>query len=65
MRKSFCLKIMGVIAIMFLGINAKDTKKKEVKKSDWIRVPWSDGGYYWHNVVTREDRDTSPQSEEL
>jgi len=56
---------MGVIAIMFLGINAKDTKKKEVKKSDWIRVPWSDGGYYWHNVVTREDRDTSPQSEEL
>ena len=65
MRKSFCLKIMGIITLMFLGINAKDTKKKEVKKSDWIRVPWSHGGYYWHNVVTREDRDTTPPSEEL
>tara|TARA_B100000902_G_C26586458_1_gene563714 strand:+ start:233 stop:403 length:171 start_codon:yes stop_codon:yes gene_type:complete len=56
---------MGVLTVIILGINAKDTKKKQVKKSDWIRVPWSHGGYYWHNTVTREDRDTTPPSEEL
>ena len=46
MRKSICLKIIGVLSLVILGINAKDTKGKEVKKSDWIRVPWSHGGYY-------------------
>ena len=27
----------------------------------WIRVPWSSGGYYYHNTLTREDRDNHPQ----
>ena len=26
----------------------------------WIRVPWSSGGYYFHNTLTREDRDGHP-----
>lgn len=26
----------------------------------WIRVPWSSGGYYFHNTLTREDRDDHP-----
>ena len=26
----------------------------------WIRVPWSSGGYYFHNTLTREDRDEHP-----
>ena len=26
----------------------------------WIRVPWSHGGYYYHNTLTREDRDYPP-----
>ena len=31
----------------------------------WIRVPWTTGGYYYHNTKTREDRDTPPQGVEL
>ena len=67
MRKSFCLKVMGVVSILFLGINATNTeKKKKVKvKHDWIRVPWAHGGYYYHNTKTREDRDTCPPGVEL
>ena len=26
----------------------------------WIPVPWSHGGNYWHNTLTREDRDSVP-----
>ena len=26
----------------------------------WIKVPWSNGGYYYHNTLTREDIDTEP-----
>jgi len=26
----------------------------------WIQVPWSHGGYYYHNTLTREDVDTIP-----
>ncbi len=31
----------------------------EIDKA-WIRVPWSSGGYYYHNMLTREDRDDHP-----
>ena len=65
MRKSLCLKVIGVISFVILGINAETSKKKIKKKSDWIMVPWSHGGHYWHNTVTREDRDTRPPNVEL
>jgi len=26
----------------------------------WIRVPWSNGGYYYHNTLTRDDQDEQP-----
>ena len=26
----------------------------------WIRVPWSHGGYYYHNTLTREDQSHPP-----
>lgn len=26
----------------------------------WIKVPWSEGGYYYHNTLTREDQDNHP-----
>ena len=53
---------MTVLCFVFLGINAEDTKKET---SNWIKVPWSNGGHYWHNVATREDRDTAPPRAEL
>ena len=26
----------------------------------WIRVPWSHGGHYYHNTITRHDQDNHP-----
>ena len=26
----------------------------------WIRVPWSHGGHYYHNTLTRDDQDEHP-----
>tara|TARA_Y100000389_G_C17049061_1_gene311844 strand:- start:7 stop:204 length:198 start_codon:yes stop_codon:yes gene_type:complete len=65
MRKSLCLKVVCVISLVILGINAETPKKKVKRKGDWIRVPWSNGGHYWHNTVTREDRDLRPTNVEL
>ena len=28
----------------------------------WIIVPWSHGGHYYHNTITREDKDTKQSS---
>ena len=58
MRTSICLKIMAFLGGMILS-NAADKKEREVCKA-WIPVPWSHGGHYWHNTITREDRDTRP-----
>ena len=66
MRKSLCLKVMAVVGFMLLSVNAEKPGVKNVqRKSDWIRVPWTHGGYYYHNTVTKEDRDTPPPNEEL
>ena len=27
----------------------------------WIQVPWSHGGHYYHNTLTREDQDATPR----
>lgn len=27
----------------------------------WIQVPWSHGGHYYHNTLTREDVDAAPR----
>jgi len=26
----------------------------------WIKVPWTHGGHYWHNTLTRDDQDNPP-----
>ena len=26
----------------------------------WIKVPWTHGGYYYHNTLTRQDQSTTP-----
>lgn len=32
----------------------------EIDKA-WIKVPWTSGGFYFHNTLTREDRNDYPQ----
>ena len=38
--------------------STKQHTQGEVDKA-WIRVPWSSGGYYYHNTLTREDKDST------
>jgi len=39
--------------------NLKTYTQKDVDNA-WIQVPWNNGGYYYHNTITREDRDHPP-----
>jgi hypothetical protein len=57
MRKSLCGFIMLLPVILVGLVNGEnDTRSEEISKA-WIKVHWSNGGRYWHNTITREDRD--------
>ena len=36
------------------------TYSKSQIDNAWIKVPWTHGGHYYHNKLTREDRDDTP-----
>ena len=55
-RMSLCVYLMFILPILISG-NAPTCKEVD---NSWIKVPWSNGGYYYHNTITREDRDTPP-----
>lgn len=57
MRKSFC-SILMLLPVLLMGVmvDGKNYTQSEISKA-WIKVPWSNGGHYWHNTITREDRD--------
>ena len=56
MRKSFCSFLM-LLPVLLMGIvDGNNYTQVEISKA-WIKVPWSNGGHYWHNTITREDRD--------
>ena len=50
--------MVGLMTKKIISCNLKTTSK-EIDDS-WIRVPWSSGGHYYHNMLTREDRDDHP-----
>lgn len=54
MRKSLCAFLM-LLPVLILGGGMNHTQS-EISKA-WIKVPWSNGGHYWHNTITKEDRD--------
>ena len=57
MRKSFCSFLMLLpVLLMGITVDGKNYTQAEISKA-WIKVPWSNGGYYWHNTITREDKD--------
>lgn len=37
-----------------------NTRVNLLKDNNWIVVPWDNGQCYFHNFVTREDRDDVP-----
>jgi hypothetical protein len=66
MRKtSFCVWIMFLLpALVFGGRgNSRPVQKQwtqaEIDKA-WIMVPWTHGGHYYHNTLTRDDQDHPP-----
>ncbi len=62
MRKSLCFYIMVILPALILGAN-QPLQQKTIQRSNdeiaaaWFKVPWTHGGYYWHNSITHEDCD--------
>ena len=63
MRTSLCVWLMMLPALVYSGQVTKKSCQpwtKEQIDNAWIRVPWSHGGHYYHNTLTRADRDEHP-----
>lgn len=69
MKKSVCIFIMLIITGLFVRqTEARPPRSSAPMYSRsppftqteidnaWIKVPWSHGGYYLHNTLTREDK---------
>ena len=60
MRKNLCTSIIVFFTLLFTNegkmhhINKKIYNNEEINKA-WFKVPWTHGGYYWHNRITHED----------
>ena len=66
-KTSTCTKVMSFVGILFLlaplqFITARPHKRYTQQQIDnaWIKVPWTHGGHYWHNTLTRDDQDNPP-----
>ena len=68
MRKSLCVYVVVILPAIIFGANTHDNtrnqRNKKVKvhtneeiQKAWFKVPRSNGGHYWHNRITGEDRD--------
>ena len=60
---TFFMLLLQIVAVMSSRqVNQRQNLNYSPIKIDnaWIRVPWSSGGYYFHNTLTREDRDDHP-----
>ena len=62
-----------LLALLFLSVAAAGnvvapstcaadpcTCREGLSDTGWIAVPWSHGGCYFHNTITKEDRDDPP-----
>ena len=66
MRKSICAWLLLLPVLVVSGQVPVDRQAVPVWTQEeidnaWIRVPWSHGGYYYHNTLTRDDQDHHPQ----
>lgn len=66
MKSSICTRIMSLLTMVVLVTGQHSPapsgqhSQQEIDNA-WIRVPWTNGGYYFHNTLTREDRDSLPE----
>ena len=60
-KVSFCIWLTMLPALILgsQGGRECDYNAKEIDNA-WIRVPWTHGGYYYHNTLTRDDQDNPP-----
>lgn len=56
-KVNLCVYLMFILPTLIFSGNTPTCNEVD---NSWIKVPWSNGGYYYHNTITREDRDTSP-----
>jgi len=64
MRNSICIWLMLILPTLIMGKQVeKDVGGWTPEQIDnaWIKVPWSQGGYYYHNTLTRDDQDNEPK----
>jgi len=53
-KKNLCVYLTLILPVLFGGI--LNNTQTEIDKA-WIIVPWSHGGHYYHNTITKEDKD--------
>ena len=44
----------------YIRQNTKPVYTQKQINNAWIKVPWTHGGHYWHNTLTRDDQDNTP-----
>jgi len=68
-RISFCIWILSILP--FLSYSAptqcshnslQHCTQKDINNA-WIQVPWTTGGFYYHNTLTKEDKDYIPKKD--
>jgi len=63
MNKGFIVWLIMLPVLAFSGqvkYNRNRVWTPEQIDNAWIKVPWSNGGYYYHNTLTRDDQDGHP-----
>lgn len=53
-KKNLCVYLTLILPVLLGGI--LNNTQIEIDKA-WIVVPWSHGGHYYHNTITKEDKD--------
>ena len=45
--------------LLMFGVAIYSASPQQIDDA-WIMVPWTQGGHYYHNTLTREDQDYHP-----
>ena len=54
-KRNLCGYLMLVLPVLF-GTILNNTQSQDIIDKAWIKVPWSEGGHYYHNTITKEDK---------
>ena len=64
MRRSLCTLLMVILPALIMGRTLQNQPQRPWSPQQiddaWMMVPWTNGGFYFHNTLTREDQDHRP-----